>query len=165
MTVVPLDDFYQTTVPESMLPDMSVPERLDLVFDWDRVREGALLPLRRRRAGRWRAFDFVSGLSENGTYGLSDEPTWVAPAPVVLLDGAYSAAPPLSDLVDLSVLVDVSMRERHRRTAKRDEPEFLRYWHAIWDDVEAYYFDQVRPPQSFDLIVRNHPVDPLPPGT
>jgi len=31
---------------------------------------------------------------------------------------------------------------------------FLQKWHKRWDEVEAYYFTQVRPKRSFDLIVK-----------
>jgi hypothetical protein len=43
------------------------------------------------------------------------------------------------------------------RTAvrERDGTDFLATWHAIWDEVEAYYFQHVCPPESFDLVIRN----------
>ena len=30
---------------------------------------------------------------------------------------------------------------------------FLAAWHALWDDAEAFYFTEVRPPSAFDLVV------------
>jgi hypothetical protein len=35
----------------------------------------------------------------------------------------------------------------------RQEGEFSRYWHDVWDEVEEYYFGKVRPKSSFDLVV------------
>jgi uridine kinase len=66
--------------------------------------------------------------------------TEVAPAPTILVEGAYSASPPLRDLVDLAVLVDVQNKTRRLRTAvrERDRTEFLAKWHAIWDEVETH---------------------------
>lgn len=159
VALVKLDDFYTTKVPEGDWDRCSVEERLAKVFDWERVELEALGPLRKGRPGRWRAFDFVAGLDSNGCYGLQVEVTEVAPAAVILLDGAYSASPPLAASVDLAVLVDVSLRERDRRLAAREDPAFLLRWHAIWDAVETHYFRHVRPPGSFDLVVTTEPRD------
>ena len=153
-----LDDFYTTSVSEAELRRRCVEDRLRVVFDWERVRQLALEPLRAGQAGRWHAFDFLSGLRPEGAFGLQRDVTEVAPAPVILLEGSYSASPELADLIDLAVLIDVPVRERHRRTAARDDPEFLTQWHSLWDDVEAYYFTHVRPARSFDLVVTNEPI-------
>jgi para-aminobenzoate synthetase len=157
IVIVPLDDFYQTVIPESQWPYKSVAERLQAVFDWSRVRREALEPLRAGRPGRWHAFDFASGLGERGTYCLKPAATEVRPASTVLIDGAYSASPWLRDLVDLTVLVNVETETRHFRTAmrERDDSEFLAKWHSVWDDVEQYYFRAICPPESFDLVVEN----------
>ena len=153
--LVHLDDFYTTTVPEHAWRELSVQERLQQVFEWERVRREALEPLRAGNMACWHAFDFAGGLTAQGTYALQREVTQVAPAPVILLEGAYSASPPLASLVDLAVLVQVSAAERSRRTALRDPAAILDRWHAIWDEVEVYYFSQVRPPAAFKLVVIN----------
>jgi len=151
--VVPLDDFYAAGIPDRAWDAMTDPERLAQVFDWNRLRLEALEPLLAGRPASWQPFDFESGLLPDGTYGLSARPVERAPASIILLEGAYAASPPLADLVDLAVLVDVPIAERHRRLAVREDQAFLARWHLIWDPVEAYYFEQVRPPDSFDLIV------------
>jgi uridine kinase len=156
-----LDDFYNTSVPEADLLKLSVRDRLQAVFDWERVRRCVLEPLRAGRAGQWYAFDFLAGLRQNGAYGLRSEVTELAPAPIILLEGSYSASPELADLIDLAVLIDVPVQERYRRVAVRDEAAFSEQWHRIWDDVETYYFTHVRPAKSFDLIVSNEPVTTL----
>ena len=161
VALVPLDDLYQTSIPESEWPRRSVAERLARVFDWDRVRRDAIEPLRRGEPGRWRAFDFVRGLGEGGTYRLKNEATEIAPSPTILLEGAYSASPPLRDLIDLAVLVQVPIGVRHHRIAAREAggdesaTDWIFDWHAIWDDVETYYFESVCPPASFDLVIPN----------
>ena len=153
--LVHLDDFYTTTVPEHGWRERSVRERLRDVFDWERACREVLAPLRAGQPARWQAFDFAGGLTANGTYALQREATELAPAPVILLEGSYSAAPRLASMIDLSVLVQVSAAERSRRTALRDPAALLESWHAIWDEVEAYYFSQVCPPDTFDLVVTN----------
>lgn len=157
VALVRLDDFYQTVIPESALRHKTVEQRLSAVFDWSRIRSEALEPLRARRPGRWHGFDFVRGLGEAGTYSLKEEVTEVAPAATVLVEGAYSASAPLRDLIDLAVLVRVPSQVRHLRTATRgDDAGFLTQWHQVWDEVESYYFEEVCPPESFDLVIVNN---------
>ena len=103
---------------------------------------------------RWRAFDFATGPRADGTYGRQGPLRERKPAAVVMVEGAYAAGPALADLVDLTVLVDVPVQERHARLREREDAAFLAAWHARWDEVEAYYFREVRPPASFDVVVK-----------
>ena len=151
--VVPLDDFFAAHIPDWQWEAFSIPERATYVFDWQRLRADALEPLLANQSARWYPFDFAAGLRPDGTYALSTHSVERQPAPVILLDGAYSASPHIADLVDLAVLIDVSVPERHRRLAARENEPFLQRWHAVWDDVETYYFTEVRPKASFDLVV------------
>lgn len=159
ITVVPLDDFYQTSIPERDWPKKTVKQRFEGAFDWARVRRDALEPLRADQIGRWQAFDFMKGLGSDGTYTLQERFTEVLPSPLVLLEGNFSASPFLRDLVDFAVLVDVPVAERHRRTEARDSAEFVNSWHSIWDEVEAYYYNKVNPQDSYDLVIQNNTED------
>jgi uridine kinase len=151
---IPVDDFYRADIPDHRWDDIPVDARLDLIFDWRRLRENVIQPLLEGKPARWYAFDFVSGRRPDGTYGMQTEPTERAPADVILLDGAYTAGPPLADVVDLTVLVDVPVAVRHARQAAREDADFLHRWHTLWDPFEAYYFGEVRPRASFDLVVK-----------
>jgi uridine kinase len=151
--VVPLDDFFAAHIPDWQWEAFSVPQRAELVFDWQRLRNDALEPLLANRSARWYPFDFAAGLRPDGTYALSEQSVERRPAPVIILDGAYSASPAIEGLIDLTVLVDVPSAERHRRLAQREDESFLRRWHTVWDAVETYYFTEVRPKASFDLVV------------
>jgi para-aminobenzoate synthetase len=154
-TWVHMDDFFAADVPDATWDTRTVQERLRDVFDWERLRTQALEPLLAGEVARWHPFDFVGGLREDGTYGMRDDVVEREPAPIILLDGAYSAHPRLADLVDFTVLIDVPVAVRHARQAAREEPEFLAKWHRRWDPVERYYFTQVRPRESFDLVITN----------
>jgi uridine kinase len=151
--VVPLDDFFAAHIPDGQWEAFSIPERATHVFDWQRLRNDGLEPLLANRSARWYPFDFAAGLRPDGTYALSTHSVERQPAPVIVLDGTYSASPHIADLVDLAVLIDVAVPERHRRLAAREHEPFLQRWHAVWDAVETYYFTEVRPKASFDLIV------------
>lgn len=152
--LIPLDDFFAADIPDNQWDHFTVAEKLKKVFDWDRLRDDAIEPLLEGESARWHAFDFESGLRADGTYGMEDDPKVREPADVILIEGAYSAGARLADLVDLAILVDVPVEKRHARLKDREDEDFLHRWHARWDEVEEYYFTQVRPESSFDLVVR-----------
>lgn len=158
LALIPLDDFFAATIPDSAWDAFTIAERLDRVFDWQRVREDVLLPLRAGKPARWHAFDFVAGLQPDGTYHLQPQAIERAPAAVlstaiILLEGAYSAHPALADLLDYTILVEAPAELRRQRLAAREDPEFLRRWRQRWDPVEDLYFTTIRPPATFDLVV------------
>ena len=152
--VVQLDDFFAAHIPEREWDSLTVQERAEDVFDWQRVRIEALQPLLAGQTARWHPFDFAAGLRPDGTYAMSQQWVEKGPAPVILLEGAYSSNPELTDLIDLKVLIDVPIAERHRRLDEREKDKrFLKRWHLLWDNVEEYYFEKVMPETSFDLVV------------
>ena len=150
--VIQVDDFFAANIPNAAWDGMPIEQRATDVFDWQRLRSEALEPLITGRAVRWYPFDFDAKHAD-GTYGMKSTYVEIEPAPVILLDGAYSSGPQLVDLVNVTVLVEASYIERHTRLAKRETSSFLQRWHAKWDAVEEYYFTSVRPRGSFDLIV------------
>ena len=151
--VVLLDDFFAASIPNADWDRMTAEERGTRVFDWARVRTQAVGPLRAGKAACWHPFDFETGPRADGTYGMKAAVVEVEPAPVIIIDGAYSSGPQLADLVDLTVLVETSETERWTRLTRREEAEFLAQWHARWTAVEDFYFSNVRPRSTFDLIV------------
>jgi hypothetical protein len=46
---------------------------------------------------------------------------------------------------------------RRARLVARDGEAYTQRWHAIWDSAEEHYFTRVRPPESFDIIVKADP--------
>jgi uridine kinase len=152
--IVQLDDFFAANIPDGEWDSFSVQERATKVFDWQRVRVEALEPLLARKPAKWQPFDFAGGLRPDGTYAMSQQWIEKGPAPVILLEGAYSSSSKLADLIDLKVLIDIPIAERHRRLDEREkDKQFLKRWHLLWDNVEEYYFEKVMPKSSFDLVV------------
>jgi uridine kinase len=151
--LIPMDDFYAADIPDHRWDSFTIEERFRKSFDWNRLREQAIKPLQIGLPARWITFDFVSGLREDGTYGMESEPKMLQPADVILIEGAFSASPPLADLVDYTILVDVPLQVRNARTAAREDPVFLERWHQLWDPVENYYHHQLRPQTYYDLVV------------
>ena len=151
--VVPVDDFYSALISDAEWDQMTVEERWSKIFDWEMLRLEALVPLLAGRPARWHPFDSDAGPDSQGKHGIKTGATQVEPAPVIILDGAYSSGPQLADLVCLSILIEAPNEQRRARLAKREEAEFLAQWHARWDAVEDFYFSSVRPRKSFDVIV------------
>jgi uridine kinase len=140
--LVRTDDFFQR--PPSRpggAPDGG--QALAQYYDWRRIRAEVLEPLRGRRSAVFRRFDWAPGAGPG---------PWVTvePSGLILLEGVFSAAPELSDLVDRSVLIDTPEPERLRRVHARVSPED---WDTDWLAAEHAYFDVIRPRSSFGLIV------------
>jgi len=147
-TVIAGDDFYSGG-SDAEWARQSPEMRVANCVDWRRMRREVLEPLLAGKAAAWHPFNFAAGT------GLADRLIEQEPAEVIVLDGAYSARPELRDLIDLAVLVEMpDDAARRERLIRREGPEFMAGWHAIWDDAEDFYFSQVVPPAWFDLVVR-----------
>jgi uridine kinase len=107
------------------------------------MRTEALGPLRAGRHATFRRFDWERGTGPSGT-------VTVRPAALIVLEGVFSAAPELSDLVNRFVFVDTPEPERLRRLHARLTPG---EWDSDWLIAEQAYFGVVRSPSSFDLVV------------
>ena len=142
-SVVSGDDFYRV-LDDDVRRELSPEDGVAMYFDWERLRDEALAPLRSGRAARYRPYDWVAGGR------LEPRAVEVQPAPVVVVDGVYSARPELAAFVDLAVLVNASRSLRAGRVAERGDDDG---WNVRWEAAERVYFSEVRPPESFDLVV------------
>lgn len=143
--VVQADDFYSGG-SLSLWSRRSAEERADLCIDWARLRCEALVPLLAARTATWLPFDWDTESD------LSSIPTVLAPAPFVILDGAFSTRPELLDLVDYVVLVTAPDNLRRERLERREGDAYVRDWHPIWNEAENYYFARVRRLEDFNAI-------------
>jgi len=146
-TIIPGDDFWLGGT-DAEWARLTPADRSDRCIDWRRLRAEVLAPLHAGCPAVWHPFDFAAGT------GLAAQAEVRDPAPVVVLDGVYSARPELRDLVDLAVLVEMTDDDlRRRRLVAREGVAFMTAWHALWDAAEDDYFGRVCPRESFDLIV------------
>lgn len=147
-SVVHGDDFYRD-MPDAERRSLSAADGVDRFFDWERLRDEALVPLRARTPARYRCFNWAAG------HGLG-ETIVIEPRDVVIVEGVYAARPELKDLVDLRVLMVVNESERERRldqragSMDRHAPEAL---DDRWDASERVYFEMICPTGSFDLVI------------
>jgi uridine kinase len=150
-SVVQADDFFSSERTGAEWDRSTAAEKAEQALDWRRLRAEALEPLHAGRQARWHPFDFPAYRYATGS-GLATEVVVRPPTKVIVLEGIYCCRPELSDLIDLSVLVQAPTwvrQHRHNEREARDESE----WHRRWDEAEDHYFAQVRPPQSYDLVV------------
>jgi uridine kinase len=159
--VIQSDDFFAAGISNAEWDARTPEERAIDAIDWQRVRVEALEPLLEGKSAKWHAFDFAGGVHPDGTYAMRSDFIEREPAPVIVLEGAYSTGGALTDLIDLTVLVDAPSEVRHDRVQAREERGFLAAWHARWDAAERVYFTQKRPRSSFDLVVIGSPTPSL----
>jgi uridine kinase len=142
--LVHTDDFFLAPrAPAAARPAATGTRAMEDYYDWRRLRAQALEPLRARRAATFRRFDWERGRGLDGRVA-------VAPSDLILVEGVFSAATELSDLVDRSVFVVTPEPERLRRLRRLVTPE---EWDEDWLAAERSYFGRTRPPSSFDLVV------------
>jgi uridine kinase len=145
--VVDGDDFYAGGSGE-MWDGMAAAQKVDHVIDWQRQRP-VLEALRRGEAIGYHPYDW----EDDDNDGAAPHLVTVDPAPVVILDGVYSARPELADLVDLTVLILIPDDIRRAQLLARNGEDYRRDWEARWTEAELHYFGTIMPPEAFDLIL------------
>ena len=148
--VITGDDFYAYRITNAEWATRSPAERARDVIDWRLLRTSALEPLRKGQSASWQTY---GEQLPDGSFRTKPEAVVREPASLILLEGAYMSHPALANLIDLTVLIDTPTALRLERIGRRDSAEFLADWHPRWDATEDYYFTNVRPPSSFDLVV------------
>jgi uridine kinase len=143
--VIDGDDFYRGGT-DAYWDALGPAEKMDLVIDWERQRS-LLEQLRRGEAVTWQPYDWDA---DDGRLGA---PVTAGPAAVVLLNGAYSARPELSDLYSQRVLLTVARDVRRERLLRREAERYRAEWEARWSEAEDLYFDVLMPPGAFDLVL------------
>lgn len=142
------DDFFSGG-PDAEWDARTTEAKVADCIDWRRLRKEALEPLLAGKSASWHPFNFISGI------GLSQEVIECKPAPVIILDGAYSCRPELADIVDFSVLIEMSDDGlRRQRLLAREGHDFMESWHKRWDAAEDHYFTEIVHRSMFDLIIR-----------
>lgn len=138
------DDFYRV-MEEDARRSLTAVEGVSLYFDWERLRDEAILPLRAGLPARYNPYGWVEG------GGLSPRRVVIEPRSIVVVEGVYSARRELADLVDVAVLVETAPAERLERLSLRGHGN--EDWHSRWEAAEDLYFASLRPASSFDLVI------------
>jgi uridine kinase len=154
-SVIPLDDFYSADVPNTKWDEYTTKVKLNKVFHWERLATTAIKPLLRGDNAFWTTYDFL-GIQKDGTYKQRLDLQKLQPSSIIIIDGTFSASPAIIDFIDITILIDVPIEERHKRLSNRESSIFLKEWHQRWDSVEDYYFNEIRPKDFYNLVINNY---------
>ncbi|WP_327252519.1 uridine kinase family protein [Streptomyces sp. NBC_01244] len=143
--VVHVDDFYRP-MPEHEREQLDAEQGYHRYFDWERLRDQVLIPLRAGRAVRYQLYDWSTG-----RLGAWRE---VARGSVVIVEGVYSARPELAPYYDLTAYVDTPRDVCLRRVRARGENS--EEWILRWRAAEDHYLRTTWPQTRAGLLVRGY---------
>jgi uridine kinase len=143
VAIIDGDDFYRP-LGESTRAALTPLEAVDLLFDWERLRDEALAPLVRGEDARYRRYDWPSER-------LGEDVATVAAHGVVVIEGVYVARPALRGHYDLIVVVEAPRELCLARQLARgeNEPEQIARWRA----AEEWYLERQDPKRVADLVI------------
>jgi len=112
-------------------------------FDWERLRDQVLAPLRAGRAARYQIFDWATGQ-------LGD---WreIPSGSTVIVEGVYSARPELAPYYHLTVYVDTARDVCLQRVRARGQD--TEDWIMRWRAAEDHYIRATSPQTRAKLVV------------
>jgi uridine kinase len=142
VSIVRCDDFYHP-LTGAQYSWMTAEEAYENYFDWRRLRDEALIPLRRGERAPYRRYDW-------STDSLAD---WiqVEPREIVLVEGVFSMRPELRPLIDVAIFIETPREERQRRMLAR--PQDSTAWIDRWTAAEDWYLEHIAPNRNADLVV------------
>jgi uridine kinase len=144
-TIVAGDDFYRP-MPEHERERLSAQQGYHRYFDWERLRDQVLAPLRAEKTARYQSFDWATG-----QLGAWHE---INPGTMVIVEGVYSARPELAPYYHLTAYVDTPREICLRRMRARGQnPE---EWITRWRAAEDYYRLTTWPQHRVQLLVRGY---------
>ena len=141
VTVVKHDDFYHPS-------DQRENQQAGMIgcdFDWERLRDQVLIPVREGRLVYYQRYDWEADvLTEWRTISTSD---------VVLVEGVYTMRCELTDLYDLKIWVKCPRAIRLARGIARDGEEARTIWEQDWMPKEDDYVKTHLPYERADLSI------------
>jgi len=139
VSIVRCDDFYHPLHDAQL----SAEEAYERSFDWCRLRDEALWPLRAGQVATYRRYDWTGdGLAES---------VEVEPREIVIVEGVFSMRPELRSMMDLAIFIETPREERIRRMTSRAQPSTS--WMDQWLAAEDWYLNSVAPRRDADLIL------------
>jgi uridine kinase len=143
VAIVGGDDFYRP-LNESTRAALTPIEPVDLLFDWERLRDEVLAPLIRGEDAQYRRYDWTAER-------LGDDVATVAAQGVVVVEGCYVGRPALRGYYDLIVVVEAPRELCLARQVARgeDEPAQIERWRA----AEDWYLERQDPRRVADLVI------------
>jgi uridine kinase len=145
VSILRTDHFFRP-LNEYPAARLAAEQLYELYFPWERMRDEALMTLRRGETASYQRYDWSA---DRLLQWISVEPD-----EIVLVEGVYSSRPELRTMLDVVIFVDASRDERLRRILARG-PNPLGDWMTPWMAAEDWYFEHIRPQDTADLILRS----------
>jgi uridine kinase len=145
VTVIEFDDFYRPSA--TRLP----PGEADIGgnFEWRRLRDQVLNPLRRDHAVRYQRYDWDNDeMAEWNTVG---------PGGIVIIEGNYSSRRELFPLYDFVIWVEAPFKDRLARGVARDGERARSRWLEEWMPEEERYLANEDPRARAHVLVQGAP--------
>ena len=141
VAVVRHDDFYR---PSHQLENQQA-EMIGCDFDWERLRDQVLTPIREERSAHYQRYDWETDLlAEWHTISASD---------AVLVEGVYTMRRELTHLYDLKIWVECPRAIRLARGIARDGEKSRTIWEQDWMPKEDNYVKMHLPRENADLLM------------
>ncbi len=140
-TLFHIDDFF-------LQPYQRTPERFAQAggnFDRERFLTEVLLPLEKGETICYRKFDC-------STMSLED-PVYISPKKLSVIEGAYSMHPELAPHYDFSVLLDIAPEVQRERILHRNSPEMAKRFFEQWIPLENTYFSTFHIKERCDMRI------------
>jgi uridine kinase len=140
--VVSVDDFYRP-MAASERAGLRPEGGYDRYFDWRRLRDSVLGPIRFGLCAQYRRYDWA-------TDRLAE---WrkVEAGRVVIVEGVYSTRPELRSCFGVTVYVVTPREQRLERMSRRDHDDLS--WVEQWMAAEDWYEENERPEDQVDLVL------------
>jgi uridine kinase len=144
-TVVHGDDFYRP-MPEHDREQLDAQQGYQHYFDWQRLRDQVLAPLRAGRPARYQSFDWAT----EKLAGWRE----ISPGTMVIVEGVYAGRPELAPYYHLNTYVDTPREVCLRRIRARGQNSEV--WITRWRAAEDFYLQTTWPQARAQLIVRGY---------
>ncbi|MCX5401381.1 uridine kinase [Streptomyces sp. NBC_00102] len=141
--VVHVDDFYRP-MPAGERELLDAEQGYHRYFDWERLRDQVLIPLRDDRAARYQLYDWTT--EQLGAWRE------IATGTVVIVEGVYSARPELAPCYHFTAYVDTPRGVCLTRVRARGENS--EEWIMRWRAAEDHYVHTTSPRSRAELLVR-----------
>ncbi len=142
VSIVRCDDFYRPLI-DAQYSRLTPEEAYENYFDWQRLRDEALIPLRGGKSARYRRYDWSTDRIAEWIEVESRE--------IVLVEGVFSTRPELRPLLDVAIFIETPREERIRRMSAR--PQGSTSWMDHWMAAEDWYLEHIAPHRRADLVI------------
>ena len=142
VAIVKCDDFDRPLV-DAKYSRLTPEEAYENYFDWWRLRDEVVMPLRAGKHARYQRYDWSTDRFAE----------WIEiePREIVLVEGVFSMRPELRVLLDVAIFIETPRDERMRRMLAR--PRASTSWMDLWMAAEDWYLEHIAPNHQADLVI------------